>query len=135
MWHRINLSKFLKCLTFLNFGKRCFKYFYQSIWASTQKGLPFKSNDMTPWYFIASDVHLELEEMMAEFMGCEEAILYSYGFATIASAIPAYAKRGDVIFWYVTNGIFPLRNSDSDSDADLDSKPYGYMVLCRACLH
>ena len=27
----------------------------------------------------------------------EEAILYSYGFATIASAIPAYAKRGDVI--------------------------------------
>ena len=27
----------------------------------------------------------------------EEAILYSYGFATVASAIPAYAKRGDVI--------------------------------------
>ena len=90
---------------------------------------------MAPWYFIASDVHLELEEMMAEFMGCEEAILYSYGFATIASAIPAYAKRGDVIFWYVTNGRFPLRNSDSDSDADLDSKPYGSMVLCRACFH
>lgn len=35
---------------------------------------------------------------MAEFMNCEEAILYSYGFPTIASAIPAYAKRGDVIF-------------------------------------
>ncbi|KAK5965349.1 hypothetical protein GCK32_005957, partial [Trichostrongylus colubriformis] len=32
------------------------------------------------------------------FMGCEEAVLYSYGFATIASAIPAYAKRNDVIF-------------------------------------
>ncbi|KAJ1362104.1 Serine palmitoyltransferase 1 [Parelaphostrongylus tenuis] len=32
------------------------------------------------------------------FMGCEEAVLYSYGFATIASAIPAYAKKGDVIF-------------------------------------
>ena len=47
------------------------------------------------------DVHLELEEKVAQFMGCEEAILYSYGFATIASAIPAYAKRGDVIFWYV----------------------------------
>lgn len=31
-------------------------------------------------------------------MGVEEAILYSYGFSTIASAIPAYAKVGDVIF-------------------------------------
>uniref|UniRef100_A0A914CV92 Serine palmitoyltransferase 1 n=1 Tax=Acrobeloides nanus TaxID=290746 RepID=A0A914CV92_9BILA len=31
-------------------------------------------------------------------ISCEEAVLYSYGFATIASAIPAYAKRGDVIF-------------------------------------
>uniref|UniRef100_A0A1I7ZLI3 Serine palmitoyltransferase 1 n=1 Tax=Steinernema glaseri TaxID=37863 RepID=A0A1I7ZLI3_9BILA len=31
-------------------------------------------------------------------MGAEEAVLYSYGFATVASAIPAYAKRGDVIF-------------------------------------
>ncbi len=44
------------------------------------------------------DVHLELEKELAVFMGCEEAVLYSYGFATIASAIPAYAKRGDVIF-------------------------------------
>ncbi|XGW09575.1 hypothetical protein V3C99_011675 [Haemonchus contortus] len=44
------------------------------------------------------DVHLELEADLARFMGCEEAVLYSYGFATIASAIPAYAKRGDVIF-------------------------------------
>ncbi|XP_065096707.1 serine palmitoyltransferase 1 isoform X2 [Paramisgurnus dabryanus] len=31
-------------------------------------------------------------------MRTEEAILYSYGFATIASAIPAYSKRGDIIF-------------------------------------
>lgn len=31
-------------------------------------------------------------------MECEESALYSYGFATIASAIPAYAKRGDIIF-------------------------------------
>jgi serine palmitoyltransferase len=41
---------------------------------------------------------LELEKQIADFMGCEEAVLYSYGFATIASAIPAYAKRGDIIF-------------------------------------
>lgn len=45
-----------------------------------------------------ADVHLELEKRLAEFMKCEEAVLYSYGFPTIASAIPAYAKRGDVIF-------------------------------------
>ncbi|KAI6184316.1 Aminotran-1-2 domain-containing protein [Aphelenchoides bicaudatus] len=44
------------------------------------------------------DVHLELEKQLADFMGCEESVLYSYGFATIASAIPAYAKRGDIIY-------------------------------------
>ena len=46
-----------------------------------------------------TDVHLEEEEKLAQFMGTEEAIVYSYGFATIASAIPAYSKRGDIIFW------------------------------------
>lgn len=44
------------------------------------------------------DVHLELEAKLAKFMNMEESVLYSYGFATVASAIPAYAKRGDVIF-------------------------------------
>uniref|UniRef100_A0A1A8JYM9 Serine palmitoyltransferase 1 n=1 Tax=Nothobranchius kuhntae TaxID=321403 RepID=A0A1A8JYM9_NOTKU len=44
------------------------------------------------------DVHLELESRLAAFMKTEEAIIYSYGFATIASAIPAYSKRGDIIF-------------------------------------
>ena len=49
-------------------------------------------------FFIFLDVHLELEERLSKFMRTEESILYSYGFATIASAIPAYSKRGDVIF-------------------------------------
>lgn len=44
------------------------------------------------------DVHLELEERLAKFFGVEEAIIYSYGFATVASAIPAYCKRNDIIF-------------------------------------
>ena len=48
-----------------------------------------------------SDVHLELEEKLAKFTGREEAILYSYGFAAISSAIPAYSKRRDIIFWSV----------------------------------
>lgn len=44
------------------------------------------------------DVHLELEEYLAKYMNMEEAVVYSYNFSTIASAIPAYAKRGDIIF-------------------------------------
>ena len=44
------------------------------------------------------DVHLNLETRLAQFMELEEALIYSYGFSTIASAIPAYAKRGDIIF-------------------------------------
>ena len=44
------------------------------------------------------DVHLDLETQVSNFIGCEESALYSYGFATAASAIPAYAKRGDIIF-------------------------------------
>nr|CDQ03697.1 BMA-SPTL-1, isoform e [Brugia malayi] len=44
------------------------------------------------------DVHLALEKQLADFLGCEEAVLYSYGFVTISSAIPSYAKKGDVIF-------------------------------------
>eukprot|EP00123_Amoebidium_parasiticum_P018192 comp24128_c1_seq1/m.43803 comp24128_c1_seq1/g.43803 ORF comp24128_c1_seq1/g.43803 comp24128_c1_seq1/m.43803 type:complete len:531 (-) comp24128_c1_seq1:31-1623(-) len=44
------------------------------------------------------DSHMTLEDNLAKFLGVEEVILYSYGFATVASAIPAYAKRGDIIF-------------------------------------
>ncbi|GIY82340.1 hypothetical protein CDAR_173661 [Caerostris darwini] len=45
------------------------------------------------------DIHLELEARLAKFMKQQEAVLYSYGFSTISSAIPAYAKHGDIIFW------------------------------------
>ncbi|KAL7029213.1 hypothetical protein ACKWTF_006157 [Chironomus riparius] len=44
------------------------------------------------------DVHLELEERLAKFMDQEEAVVYSYAFSTVASAIPAYCKRTDIIF-------------------------------------
>lgn len=44
------------------------------------------------------DVHLELEERIAKFMEMEEAVVYSYGFSTLASAISAYCKRSDVVF-------------------------------------
>lgn len=51
------------------------------------------------WFSIQfTDVHLELESRLAKFMNSESAIVYSYGFTTIASAIAAYAKKNDVIY-------------------------------------
>lgn len=44
------------------------------------------------------DVHLELEERLAKFLEVEETCVYSYGFSTIASAIPSYSKKKDIIF-------------------------------------
>ncbi|XP_076661653.1 serine palmitoyltransferase subunit I [Halictus rubicundus] len=44
------------------------------------------------------DVHLELEELLANYTNTEEAVVYSYGFSTIASAIAAYCKRRDLVF-------------------------------------
>ncbi|PZC78679.1 hypothetical protein B5X24_HaOG217239 [Helicoverpa armigera] len=44
------------------------------------------------------DVHLDLEERLAKFLEVEETCVYSYGFSTIASAIPSYSKKKDIIF-------------------------------------
>ncbi|KAJ3162630.1 serine palmitoyltransferase component [Geranomyces michiganensis] len=43
------------------------------------------------------DVHMELEKEIARFMGVQDAIVYSQGFSTIGSVIPAFSKRGDII--------------------------------------
>ena len=40
---------------------------------------------------------MELEREIAEFLGTEAAILYSQGYSTISSVIPAFCKRGDII--------------------------------------
>ena len=47
--------------------------------------------------FFGLDVHMELENDIADFLGTEAAILYSQGFSTISSVIPAFCKRGDII--------------------------------------
>lgn len=44
------------------------------------------------------DVHLHLEAKMANFFGTEQAVLYSSGFATITSVIPAFSKSDDYLF-------------------------------------
>eukprot|EP01135_Chromosphaera_perkinsii_P011459 Nk52_evm35s2402 gene=Nk52_evmTU35s2402 len=54
------------------------------------------------------DVHLKLEDALTDFFETEETVTYSYGFATIASAIPAYCKKSDIIF--VDDGVsFPIQ--------------------------
>ena len=40
---------------------------------------------------------MDLENDIADFLGAESAIIYSQGFSTISSVIPAFCKRGDVI--------------------------------------
>lgn len=46
---------------------------------------------------IFTDVHIQLERDIADFLGTESTILYSQSFSTIGSVIPAFCKRGDVI--------------------------------------
>jgi len=43
------------------------------------------------------DVHLELEQRIKRFMNAEDCLIYSYGFATVSSAIPAFSARGDLL--------------------------------------
>lgn len=43
------------------------------------------------------DVHIELENALAAFLGVEAAIIYPQGFTTVCSVIPSFSKRGDVI--------------------------------------
>lgn len=50
-------------------------------------------------FYGTMDVHLELEEAISRFLRVEETVLYSFGFSTIASAIPAYAKATDTVLF------------------------------------
>lgn len=50
-----------------------------------------------PLFMLHVDVHQELEVEIADFLGTEASILYSQGFSTISSVIPAFSKRGDII--------------------------------------
>ncbi|KAF8721615.1 hypothetical protein AX14_010220 [Amanita brunnescens Koide BX004] len=50
-----------------------------------------------PGFYGTCDVHMELERDIADFLGTEATILYSQGFSTISSVIPAFCKRGDIV--------------------------------------
>lgn len=43
------------------------------------------------------DLHLELENAIARFFNVEESIMYSDSGSTVASVVPAFSKRGDLI--------------------------------------
>lgn len=49
-------------------------------------------------FYGTTDVHLELEQRLAEFLGFEASIVYSYGFVAISSSIAAYCKKSDTVF-------------------------------------
>lgn len=50
------------------------------------------------------DVHLQLEQAMAEFTGTQGAIMYSDGASTVTSTLAAFAKRGDLLV--VDDGVY-----------------------------
>ncbi|KAJ3280427.1 serine palmitoyltransferase component [Borealophlyctis nickersoniae] len=50
-----------------------------------------------PGFYGTLDVHMDLERELARFVGTEMAIIYSQAFSTIASVIPAFSKRGDLL--------------------------------------
>ncbi|EAU83793.1 serine C-palmitoyltransferase [Coprinopsis cinerea okayama7 len=50
-----------------------------------------------PGFYGTLDVHIDLERDIADFLGTEASILYSQGFSTVSSVIPAFCKRGDII--------------------------------------
>ncbi|KAK4274669.1 hypothetical protein QN277_017859 [Acacia crassicarpa] len=63
------------------------------------------------------DVHLDCEARIAKFLGTPDSILYSYGFSTMFSAIPAFSKKGDIIVadegvhWGIQNGLYLSRSN------------------------
>ncbi len=44
------------------------------------------------------DLHLQLEERLAEFMGAEACVLFSTGYMTNQGVIESLAKKGDIVF-------------------------------------
>ncbi|KAJ4811497.1 Long chain base biosynthesis protein 1 [Rhynchospora pubera] len=62
-------------------------------------------------FYGTMDVHLDCEARIAKFIGMPDCALYSYGFCTIFSVIPAFSKKGDIIVadegvhWAVQNGL------------------------------
>jgi serine palmitoyltransferase len=73
------------------------------------------------------DVHLQLEQAMANFTKTEGAIMYSDGASTITSTIAAFAKRGDLLV--VDDGVYePIVTGVTLSRANVEWFQHNNMV-------
>jgi len=64
------------------------------------------------------DAHLDLEKRIRDFLGAVDCCIYSYGFATVSSAIPAFSGRGDILV--VDKGVsYALQTGAKLSRADV----------------
>lgn len=50
-----------------------------------------------PGFYGTLDLHVQLEAQLARFFGTESAVLYSQAFSAVASTIPAFVKKGDIV--------------------------------------
>ncbi|KAL9107124.1 MAG: hypothetical protein Q9227_007904 [Pyrenula ochraceoflavens] len=50
-----------------------------------------------PGFYGTQDVHMNVEQDIATFLGTASCIIYAQVFSTITSVIPAFSKRGDII--------------------------------------
>ena len=69
-------------------------------------------------FYGTSDVHLQLERELADFLGTDNAIVYPYDIATPASLLSTFARRGDLIV--IDEGAsYPLRSGAQLSRATI----------------
>lgn len=52
-----------------------------------------------PGFYGTLDIHLQLESLLAKFLGAESAIIYSQAFSAVSSVVPAFLKKGDIIVY------------------------------------
>lgn len=79
------------------------------------------------------DVHLQLEQAIAEFTGTQGAIMYSDGASTVTSTIAAFAKRGDLLV--VDDGVYePIVTGVTLSRANIEWFRHNDMMDLRRVL-
>jgi serine palmitoyltransferase len=73
------------------------------------------------------DVHLQLEQAVAQFTGTQGAIMYSDGASTVTSTLAAFAKRGDLLV--VDDGVYePIVTGITLSRANIEWFRHNDMV-------
>ncbi len=66
------------------------------------------------------DLHIELEKRLADFMGCEDVLLYSTGYQTALGVLPTIASKGEYLILdkedhaSIINGAFTAKGAFTD---------------------